>query len=173
MGLSCRLRPAPGCRLTARAHTRLRRLPPPPDYDEHRPGQCIRAFLPGCTKVAAAADSRVHWRVAHEDVRRRRLAGETLGATGLAPARVRKYAGAESFPKRAMRRPGRSILDPFLPYLAKRLGESCEDDAALGGREPHQDGTVDGVQVAGSSTSHHGVRRHTHLRPGAGLARQI
>ena len=52
-------------------------------------------------------------------------------ATGLAPATVRKYAHSETFPERAVRRPGRSILDPFLPYLAKRLGEGCEDAMAL------------------------------------------
>ena len=44
---------------------------------------------------------------------------------------MRKYAGAESFPERAVRRAGCSILDPFLPHLARRLGEGCEDAMAL------------------------------------------
>ena len=38
-------------------------------------------------------------------------------ATGLARATVRKYAHAESFPKRAVCRPGRSNLDPTSPTL--------------------------------------------------------
>lgn len=38
---------------------------------------------------------------------------------GLARATVRKYAGAETFPERAIRVPGSTILDPFLEYLAQ------------------------------------------------------
>ncbi len=71
----------------------------------------------------------------YEDVRRRHLAGEALlaigRATGLARATVRKYAYAESFPERAMRRSGRSILDPFIAHLETRMAEGCEDAMAL------------------------------------------
>ena len=122
-------------RWLARAHARLRRLPPPPGADQHDPGQRPRAFRSGRTAVAAAADSRARWHAAYEDVRRRHLAGESLSgighATGLAPATVRKHAHSESFPERAMRPAGRSILDPFLPYLAKRRAEGCENAMAL------------------------------------------
>ena len=137
-------------RWLARAHARLRRLPPLPDDDARRPGQRTRAFRPGRIEVAAAADSRARWLAACEDVRRRRLAGETLSAigraTGLAPATVRKYAGAESFPERAVRRPGRSILDPFIRHLGARMAEGCEDAMALW-REVRDQGHAHGPKM--------------------------
>lgn len=68
-------------------------------------------------------------------MRRRHLAGEALlaigRATGLARATMRKYAYAESFPERAVRRPGRSNLDPYLARLEARLADGCEDAIAL------------------------------------------
>ena len=91
-----------------------------------------RAFRPGRAAVAAAADSRARWLAAYQDVRRRYLAGDSLNAirraTGLAPATVRKHAQSENFPERAVRGPRRSILDPFLPCLARRLVEDHGDD---------------------------------------------
>jgi len=122
-------------RWLARAHARLRRLPVPPGGDGRCPGQRTQAFRRGRTEAAAGADSRARWLAAYKDVRRRHLAGEALlaikRATGLAPATVRKYAYAESFPERAVRRPGRSILDPFIAYLETRVAEGCEDAMAL------------------------------------------
>lgn len=38
-------------------------------------------------------------------------------AMGLARGTVRNHAHASSFPERAARRAGRSIIDPHLPYL--------------------------------------------------------
>ncbi len=71
----------------------------------------------------------------YDEVRRRRLAGETLlgivRVTGLALGTVRKYARAESFPARAAHGPGPSILDPYLSYLERRLGEGCENGLGL------------------------------------------
>jgi hypothetical protein len=122
-------------RWLARAHARLRRLPVPPGGDGRCPGQRTQAFRPSRTEAAAGADSRARWLAAYEDVRRRHLAGEALlaigRATGLARATVRKYAHAEAFPERAVRRPGRSILDPFIAYLEARMAEGCEDAMAL------------------------------------------
>jgi hypothetical protein len=122
-------------RWLARAHARLRDLPVPHEGDKHCPGQRTQAFRRGRTEAAAGADSRARWLAAYEDVRRRHLAGEALlaigRATGLARATVRKYAHAESFPERAVRRPGRSILDPFIAYLETRMAEGCEDAMAL------------------------------------------
>lgn len=95
-------------RWLARAHARLRRLPPLPGADHRRPGQRARAFRLGRTATAAAAGNRARWRAACEDMRRRHLAGESLSAicrvAGLAPATVRKYAGAENLSERAVRR---------------------------------------------------------------------
>ncbi len=52
-------------------------------------------------------------------------------ATRLARATVRKYAYAESFPEHAVRRPGRSVLDPFIAHLEARMAKGCEDAMAL------------------------------------------
>jgi len=122
-------------RWLARAHARLRDLPMPLGGDGRQPGQRTRAYRRSATDAAASADSRARWLAAYEDVRRRHLAGEALlaigRATGLARATVRKYAHAESFPERAVRRPGRSILDPFIAHLEARTAEGCEDAMAL------------------------------------------
>jgi len=129
---------------------RLRRLPVPPGGDGRCPGQRTRAFRPSRTEVAAGADSRARWLASYEDVRRRHLAGEALlaigRATGLARATVRKYAYAESFPERAVRRPGRSILDPFIAYLEARMAEGCEDAMVLW-REVQGQGYAHGPKV--------------------------
>lgn len=50
---------------------------------------------------------------------------------GLARATVRKFAHAESIPARLPHGPGPSILDPFLPYLERRLAEGCENGLVL------------------------------------------
>jgi transposase len=122
-------------RWLARAHARLRRLPVPPGGDRRCPGQRTQAFRRSSTEVASGADSRARWLATYDDVRRRHLAGEALlaisRATGLARTTVRKYAHAKSFPERAVRRPGRSILDPFISYLEARMAEGCEDAMAL------------------------------------------
>ena len=52
-------------------------------------------------------------------------------ATGLARATVRRFARAESFPERAVRAPGPSRLDPFIPWLAERLAAGDENASAL------------------------------------------
>ena len=137
-------------RWLARAHARLRCLPVPPDSDGRCPGQRTQAFRPSRTEAAASADSRARWHAAYKDVRRRHLAGEALlaigRATGLARATVRKYAHAESFPERAVRQPGRSILDPFIAYLETRMAEGCEDAIALW-REVRARGYAHGPKV--------------------------
>ena len=121
-------------RWLARAHARLRRLPVPPGDGRCR-GQRTQAFRRGRTEAAASADSRACWLAAYEDVRRRHLAGEALlaikRATGLAPATERNHAYTESFPERAVRRPGRCTLDPFIAYLETRMAEGCGDAMAL------------------------------------------
>ncbi|MBV9511508.1 MAG: ISL3 family transposase [Caulobacteraceae bacterium] len=118
-------------------HARLRRLPGPPagagtTLDPPRRDQAFRRNGP---ERAARAERRARWQVRYDEVRRRHLAGEPLlsiaRATGLARATVRKYARAESFPARLPHGPGPSILDPYLPYLERRLTEGCENGLAL------------------------------------------
>jgi hypothetical protein len=122
-------------RWLARAHARLRRLPVPHGSDGSRPGQRLHAYRRSEAERAASADSRARWLAAYQEVRRRHLAGETLlaigRATGLARGTVRKYAHAESFPERAVRRPSPSRLDPYLVHLERRMAEGCENAMAL------------------------------------------
>jgi len=137
-------------RWLARAHARLRRLPVPSGGDGRQPGQRTRAYRRSATEDAASADSRARWVVAYDDVRRRHLAGEKLLAisrsTGLARATVRKYAHADAFPERAVRRPGRSNLDPYVAHLEARLAEGFENAMALW-REVRAQGYAGGRQM--------------------------
>jgi transposase len=132
-------------RWLARTHGRLRRLPPPSGGDDRRPGQRLRAYRRSEAEIAASADSHARWLAAYQEVRRRHQAGETLlaigRATGLARGTVRKYAHAETFPERAVRRPNPSRLDPHLAHLERRMAEGCEDAMALW-REARDQGFV-------------------------------
>ena len=55
------------------------------------------------------------------------------------PTTIRKYYYATAFPERGTRRPTKSMLDPYLPYLEKRVGEGCENGQQLW-RELRQQG---------------------------------
>ena len=118
-------------------HARLRCLPVPPARAGAAPvpPRRDRAFRRNGPERAARAASRTRWQAYYEEVRRRHLAGEPLmaiaRAMGLARSTVRKFARAESFPARLPHGPGPSILDPFLPYLERRLAEGCENGLAL------------------------------------------
>jgi len=121
-------------RWLAGVHGRLRRLPPIPG---RQPGPARRtgAFPRTRTEKAASADSRARWNALYDEVRRRHAAGEPLltlsRRMGLARGTVRKFAQAESFPERALRAPGPSILDPYLAHLEARLAAGCENAMAL------------------------------------------
>ena len=119
-------------------HARLRRLLSPSagaNETSPVPARRDRAFPRSAPERAAGAESRAQWRARYDEVRRRHLAGETLlgivRVTGLALGTVRKYARAESCPARAAHGPGPSILDPYLSYLERRLGEGCENGLGL------------------------------------------
>ncbi|MBV1797545.1 ISL3 family transposase [Siccirubricoccus sp. G192] len=121
-------------RWLAGVHGRLRRLPPIP---RRPPGPARRtsAFPRSQAERAASADSRARWKALYDEVRRRIAAGEPLLTISrrmrLARGTVRKFADAESFPERAVRPPGPSILDPYLDHLEARLATGCENAMAL------------------------------------------
>jgi transposase len=120
-------------RWAAAAHGRLRRLPSIANNDT----KAARAnpFPRTRSDMLVANDSRARRLAAYDDVRQRYLAGETLlaitRATGFARSTVRKYAHAETFPERAARAPGPSMIDPYLPYLEAMLVDGCENAAEL------------------------------------------
>jgi transposase len=121
-------------RWLAGTHARLRKLPPLAG-DERSSCRRTRAFPRTGSEAAASADSRARWQAAYAEVRRRYSAGEPLlsisRTLGLARGTVRKFAYAESFPERAVRAPGPSILDPYLEHLNARVMAGCENALGL------------------------------------------
>ena len=122
-------------RWLAGVHGRLRRLPPIPGRPAG-PARRTGAFPRSQAERAASAESRARWKALYDEVRRRIAAGEPLltisRRMGLARGTVRKFADAESFPERAVRPTGPSILDPSsrLPGGAAR-GRLRERDGAV------------------------------------------
>lgn len=122
-------------RWLGRVHGRLRQLPALSSGNGRQPGERLRANRRSAAEITMSRDSRARRLAAYEDVRRRRLAGESLLAigrvTGLARATVRRYAQAESLPERAIRRPNPSRLDAYLAHLEQRMAVGCENAMAL------------------------------------------
>jgi len=116
------------------AHARLRRLPPVTG-SAPLPPRRGRAFPRSASERDAGVESRGRWKTVYDEVRRRRVSGETLlgiaRAMGLARATVRKYAAADTYPARLPHGPGPSLLDPHVDYLLGRIGEGCENAMAL------------------------------------------
>jgi hypothetical protein len=121
-------------RWLAGIHSRLRGLPPVPGA-EATPPRRTRAYRRSRAEAAATADFRARRLAQYEEVQRRFGAGEKLlaisGSMGLARGTVRRYAYAQSFPERAARVPGPSILDPYLGHLEAWLAEGCENASVL------------------------------------------
>lgn len=131
-------------RWLAGVHGRLRQLPPistlaPSDLSGTE-GIAVRDLRDGAfrrthAEVVVSADSRTRRLAVYEEVRRRYRRGEPLlhvsRELGLARATVRKYAYAETFPERAAHPLCSSILDPFLPHLARRHAGGCENAMML------------------------------------------
>ncbi len=121
-------------RWLAGAHGRLRRLPPV-TAPTPRPARRTAAFPRSRAEQATGVESRARWKALYEEVRHRTAAGEPLLTISrhmrLARGTVRKFADAESFPERAVRAPGPSILGPHLAYLEVRQAEGCENALEL------------------------------------------
>ncbi len=116
------------------AHVRLHALPEAPRSDT-APVRRHASFPRTYSEERASEESRARRLAMYQAVRRRHLAGEPLlrisHTLRLARGTVRKYALAPSFPERAARVPGPSILDPYLEHLAQRHAEGCENALAL------------------------------------------
>lgn len=123
-------------RWLAGAHARLRQLPASVGKAGVAPStRRTRAFPRSRAAAAASADSRARWQAVYDEVRRRHAGGEPLQMIsrkmGLARGTVRKFAHAASFPGRAPRVPGPSMLDPWLEHLSRRVAAGCENGLAL------------------------------------------
>ena len=95
----------------------------------------VGAFRRTHAEVAASTDSRARRLAVYKEVRRHYLAGEPLlrisRTLRLARGTVRKYAHAKAFPERGEHPLCPSILDPFLPPLARRHAAGCENAMML------------------------------------------
>ena len=116
-------------------HAQLRCLPPGPGLELASAARRTHAYRRTAADRAVRAESRARWLAVYEEVRCRNAKGESLlaigTAMGLAHSTVRKFAHASDFPERAVRRPGMTLLQPHLDYLAARLSQGCQNALAL------------------------------------------
>ena len=126
-------------RFFAGIHKRLSKLPPLPEGKSSSISSVAR--LP-CSLRDPTRSELIQRQADHERrlacyERVRRLYGEGYKIMQIAreleinPQTARKYAYAEDFPERAQRRPGRSILDPYLSYLEARHEQGCNNALQL------------------------------------------
>ncbi|MCB9418379.1 MAG: transposase [Ardenticatenaceae bacterium] len=84
---------------------------------------------------AVSQASRAKRLARYQEIQQRKRSGQNIRQIALAMKltriTVRLYYYAEEFPERNTRRPLPSILDPYLPYLERRLQEGCENASQL------------------------------------------
>jgi transposase len=106
--------------------------------DQQRP-----AFIRTNGEIIASNQKRDERLAFYRQVQQMRQAGWNINqlARELSchPATIRKYYYATTFPERKPHRRGRSILDPYLPYLEQRVQDGCENAQQLW-REIQQQG---------------------------------
>lgn len=119
--------------LTA-VYSDLKRLPMSDDFqqslDQQRP-----PFVRSRQERHRARQKRDERLALYEQIQQLRHAGWNIARLthelACNPATIRKYYYATSFPERKPRRLGKSILDPFLPYLEQRFQAGCENAQQL------------------------------------------
>lgn len=120
-------------RWLAGAHARLRGLPAL-EAGKLVPGR-DHPFPRSHAEQAATLDAQVRQQMIHDEVRRRRAAGQSISAIArevpLARGTVRRHATVLSALERGNRAAGPSILDAWLTHLERRLGEGCENGLQL------------------------------------------
>jgi transposase len=120
-----------------RIYAQLRALPPlvgaPFEQQTLSSGRTI--FVRTKRDVSAKQDRRSRRMALYKEVQRLRSEGYNIRqiAQRLAHHRntVRKYFYAEAFPERASKPLVPSMIDPYLPYLTRRLEEGCENARQL------------------------------------------
>lgn len=91
-------------------------------------------FLRSKPEEEASRTSREKRLELYHEVQRRYLAGESIRRIGremdIHRETVRTYL-SNHFPERNIAKPKPSIIDPYLPYLEKRMSEGCENASLL------------------------------------------
>jgi transposase len=122
-------------RLLGRLHSELTSLPLPaeplpvpvpqrPALDSQRP-----------SRRTALVANRARRYALYQTVRTLRQQGvpqtQIARQLGLGRGTVRMFARADTYPERGRRSPGKSILDPYIPYLQRRFHEGCSNSTQL------------------------------------------
>jgi len=98
--------------------------------DQQRP-----AFVRTNSEIVASNQKREERIVFYEQVQQMRHEGWNISQLALQlqrhPATIRKYFYATTFPERGTHRPGKSMLDPYVSYLEKRVQDGCENAQQL------------------------------------------
>jgi transposase len=93
------------------------------------------SFRRTASERAVSQASRAKRLARYQEIQQRKHSGQNIRQIALAlkltRITVRLYYYTEEFPERNVRRPLPSILDPFLPYLERRLQEGCENASQL------------------------------------------
>jgi transposase len=121
-------------RFLATIHPRLTPVPITPEQAHLFPSQ--RTIFPRTrSETTQSQISRARRVERYETIQQLRREGHNISqiahTLGLHRETVRKNYYATRFPERRQRQPGNSILDPYLPYLEKRLQAGCENGMQL------------------------------------------
>jgi transposase len=129
-------------RFLATIYARLEPVPIPSEHAHLFPTQ-RQVFPRTRSEKVQSRTSRQRRMERYETIQQLRREGCTIlqiaHDLGLHRETVRKNYYATSFPERKRRKPGNSILDPYLPYLEKRHQAGCENGMQLW-REIQQQG---------------------------------
>jgi transposase len=127
--------------LTA-THTILQALPISEAYQSVLDQQRL-SFMRTKTERIASNKSREARVALYEHIQQLRQAGASIAQLiadlDCHPVTITKYFYATSFPERKRRKPSKSILDAYIPYLEQRILEGCENAQQLW-REIQQQG---------------------------------
>lgn len=124
-------------------HTTLRQLPVSEAFQGVLDQQRL-AFVRSHGERVASHKSREARIFLYEQVQRMRQQGCNIAQItrdlGYHQGTITKYFYATNFPERKRRKPSKSILDDYIPYLEQRLVDDCEQNAQQLWREIRQQG---------------------------------
>ncbi len=93
------------------------------------------AFIRTNGEIIASNTKRDEKVLLYQNIQQKRQEGwnitQLARELGCHPATIRKYYYATTYPERKPHRTGHSMIDPFLPYLQRRVQEGCENAQQL------------------------------------------